>query len=139
MRFFHVPHKPSAQAFGFTLMELMITLAIVGLLAAIALPSYSSYIAKARRADARTQLVQVAQFMQRFYAANDSFSKDRAENPVFNQVPASMKQSPADSAKIYELTIPTATPASFEIHMVPLAGGVMGKDPCGTRSSTPFW
>ena len=138
MRFILIPHKPPARAFGFTLIELMITLAIVGLLAAVALPSYSSYIAKARRADARTQLVQVAQFMQRFYAANDSFSKDRAENPVFNQVPASLKQSPADGAKIYDLTFPigTLTPTSFEIHMVPVAGGVMGQDACGTFTLT---
>ena len=138
MRLIFVPHKASARALGFTLIELMIALAIVGLLAAIALPSYSSYIAKARRADARTQLVQVAQFMQRFYAANDSFSLDRANNGVINQVPASLKQSPADSVKIYDLAIPpaTLTPTSFEIRMVPLVSGVMGQDPCGTFTLT---
>ena len=138
MRLIFVPHKAPARALGFTLIELMIALAIVGVLAAVALPSYSSYIAKARRADARTQLVQVAQFMQRFYAANDSFSLDRANNEVINQVPASLKQSPAGSAKIYDLTIPSATltPTGFEIRMVPVAGGVMGQDPCGTFTLT---
>lgn len=138
MRFRFAPHKPSARASGFTLIELMITAGIVAILAAIALPSYASYIARARRADARTQLVQVAQFMQRFYASNDSFSKDRANNDVINQIPGGLKQSPGDSAKIYDLTIPTATltPTSFEIRMVPVADGVMGNDPCGTFTLT---
>ena len=138
MRFCFAPHKPSVRASGFTLIELMITAGIVAILAAIALPSYASYIARARRADARTQLVQVAQFMQRFYASNDSFSKDRANNDVINQIPGGLKQSPGDSAKIYDLTIPTATltPASFEIRMVPVADGVMSNDPCGTFTLT---
>nr|WP_255532211.1 MULTISPECIES: type IV pilin protein [unclassified Polaromonas] len=78
----------------------MVTVPFVAVLAAIALPSYASYVARARRADARGQLVHAAQFMQRFYAANDSFSKDRAGNDVINQVPASLKQSPSDSRPV---------------------------------------
>lgn len=138
MRFFLVPRKPSARAFGFTLIELMITIVIVGVLAAIALPSYSSYIARARRADARTQLIQVAQFMQQFYASNDSFSKDRANNDVINQIPGGLRQSPGDRAKIYDLTIPSATltPTSFDIRMVPVVGGVMSNDECGAFTLT---
>lgn len=126
---------------GFTLIELMVTVAIVAVLAAIALPSYASYIARARRADARGQLVQAAQFMQRFFAANDSFSNDRAGNNVIDQMPASLKQSPADSAKLYELKIPVGVapltnPMSFTLQMVPVAGGPMAQDPCGTFTLT---
>jgi len=65
---------------GFSLVELLITLAILGILVSIALPSYSRYVARARRAQARVQLVQASQFMVRFYAANDSFKADRAGN-----------------------------------------------------------
>ena len=133
--------QSSARVRGFTLIELMITVVIVAVLAAIALPSYASYIARARRAEARGQLVQAAQFMQRFYAANDSFSKDRADNDVIGQVPAGLKRSPAEGAdgtQIYELTIPkdTLTPVSFEIRMVPVAGGVLDSDACGTFTLT---
>lgn len=119
---------------GFTLIEVMICMAIVAVLAAIALPAYTAYIAKARRADARTQLVQVAQFMQRFYVANDSFLKDRANNDVLGRVPANLLQSPADSAKLYDLAIPqdTLTVNSFQLLMVPVAGGLMDGDRCGT-------
>lgn len=135
------PRKPSARSSGFTLIELMITVAIVGILAAIAVPSYASYIAKARRADARTQLVQVAQFMQRFYAANDSFSKDRAGIDVIDLIPGSLKQAPVDGSKIYDLTIPLGSapltnPMGFTLRMVPVATGPMRKDACGSFTLT---
>ena len=136
MRYCHATRRSSARMSGFTLIELMITAVIVAILAAIALPSYASYIARARRADARVQLVQAAQFMQRFYAANDSYSKDRASNDVINVIPAGLKQSPADSRKIYELALPLTNAVSFTLHMAPVAGGSMVNDLCGTFTLT---
>lgn len=138
MPFYSAPRIYPARMSGFTLIELMITVTVVAILAAIALPSYERYMAKARRANARTQLVQVAQFMQRFYAANDSFLKDRAGNAVLSQTPAGLQQSPPDGTKIYELGIPEASlsAASFEIRMVPVASGVMGSDECGAFTLT---
>ncbi len=136
MRFYFLSHTPPSRNSGFTLIELMIVVAIVAILASIALPSYTSYVARAKRADARTQLVQAAQFMQRFYAANDTFEKDRAENPVIDKIPGNLKQSPADSIAIYKLEIPTATSTSYEIQMVPVSGGSMAADSCGTFTLT---
>jgi len=137
MRYCHTPRQLSARRMsGFTLVELMITAVIVAILAAIAVPSYASYIARARRADARVQLVQAAQFMQRFYTANDSYSKDRASKNVTTMIPAGLKQSPADSSKIYELAIPLVDAVSFTLHMAPVAGGSMANDPCGTFTLT---
>jgi type IV pilus assembly protein PilE len=122
---------------GFTLVEILVVMAMLSLLVAIALPSYASYIAKARRADARTQLMQVAQFMQRFYAANDSYQADRANNAVLTQIPPNLRQAPSEGAAMYRLEIPSATltVSSFELRMVPVSGGPMDGDKCGTFST----
>ena len=58
------------QTAGFTLMELMITVAIVGILAAIAYPSYQDSVRKSRRGDAKAALLENAAFMERYYSTN---------------------------------------------------------------------
>jgi type IV pilus assembly protein PilE len=55
------------RATGFTLIELMITAAIIVLLASIALPSYESYVLRTRRADAKTFLLGMAQHLERCF------------------------------------------------------------------------
>ena len=131
----HLAHHPRpARRGGFTLIELIVAMTIVTILASVALPAYFGHVTRARRAEARTQLMQVAQFMQRFYAANDSFEHDRAGNAVFDRIPASLKRSPESGDQLYALVIPPATlnDASFEVRMVPIAGASMGSDACGT-------
>lgn len=59
---------------GFTLIELMITVAIVGILAAIAYPSYQNQVLKTRRATAKGCLLELAQFMERFYTPTMSYA-----------------------------------------------------------------
>jgi len=68
---------------GFTLIEVMITVAIIGILAAIALPSYNEYIVKSNRAAAASCLLEIAQAMERRYAANAAYN-----NPNTLPVPA---------------------------------------------------
>lgn len=133
---------------GFTLIELMITVVIIGILASIALPAYNSYIAKARRADARTQLLQAAQFMQKFYAANDRYDQDRGGNAVLGAgvgMPDGLRVSPADGTALYQLNTAIAAPGSyaasvsvstFTLSMSPITGRSQAADPCGIFTIT---
>jgi type IV pilus assembly protein PilE len=65
-------HQPLSP--GFTLIELIITVAIVGILAAIAIPAYTAYIRRADRTDATRTLVQDAQSLQRCYSQNFTYT-----------------------------------------------------------------
>ncbi len=61
---------------GFTLIEVMIVVAILGLLAAIAYPSYQNQIARARRSDGQSLLLDIAARMERFYFDNTAYTTD---------------------------------------------------------------
>lgn len=61
---------------GFTLIELMITVAIVGILAAIAYPSYLDQVRQSRRADAQSALLQAANRQERFYTTQYTYANN---------------------------------------------------------------
>lgn len=64
---------PRKKARGFTLIELMITVAIVGLLAAIAYPAYTDSVLKGRRAEGRTALMEMMQQQERYMTQTGSY------------------------------------------------------------------
>ncbi len=66
---------------GFTLIELMIAVAVVALLAAVALPSYNEYVMRSHRANARAALLQAAQWMERTATAQGTYPLTAAIPP----------------------------------------------------------
>ncbi len=63
----------SKRQLGFTLIELMIVVAIVGILAAIALPSYLNSVIKSRRIDAQREMVSYSQALERYFTVNGRY------------------------------------------------------------------
>ena len=61
---------------GFTLVELMIAMAISAVLIAIGLPSYKSYVEKSRRTDARNALLDLASRQEKFFSTNNAYTSD---------------------------------------------------------------
>lgn len=84
---------------GFTLIELMITVAVIGILAAIALPNYSEYVRRGWRADARVSLLENAQFMARVYSQNLDYAKGAGTTTPTLPIAFSPQGSTASTAK----------------------------------------
>jgi type IV pilus assembly protein PilE len=108
-------------ALGFTLIELMITVAVVAILAAVAIPSYSEHVRKSRRAQAKADLVELAQQLERFHTVQNTY----------NGMTLPFTQSPRDGKSYYTLSLSgAATSSSFTLQAVPGTG--QDKDKCGT-------
>ena len=93
---------------GFTLIEVMVTVAIVGIIAAIALPSYGAYIRKTRRADAMASLSQAQTNIERCYAANFSYAMPPCAAPPAASIKGFYTIAAVSTATTYTLTA-TAT------------------------------
>ena len=64
---------------GITLIELMIVLVVISILAAIAYPDYREFVARAKRTEAKTALLQIATNQERFYLQNNTYTTDMTQ------------------------------------------------------------
>lgn len=102
---------------GFTLIEVLVTLAIVGILAAIAYPSFVEQMAKGKRAEARATLLEASQYMERQYSARSSYTAT---------LPARLTVVPSTGKTNYSVTV-AASATGYTLTAAPVA-----VDPCGS-------
>lgn len=113
----HAAIRRDASA-GFTLIELMIVVAVVAIILAIGIPSYNEQVRKTRRAAATGELASIAQNLERFHTVNNTFvGAPCAQNTDF-----------------YAITCPTLTRQTYQLNAAPTAGQT--GDKCGTLTLT---
>ena len=110
---------------GFTLVELMIAVAIIAIIAAIALPLYQNQVEQTRRTTAQADLLELAQWMERRYSNGFDY-RDGGNNPVLP-----FTQSPQTGTAFYNISFSVnATRDTYTLQAVPT--GAQANDDCGT-------
>ncbi len=109
---------------GFTLVELMVAVAVIAIIASIAYPSYQEQVRKTRRSDAKASLMNAAAILERNYT---QFGHYGAGTPIPG----------ASAEQFYTLNVPTVgTPQTFTITATPVAGTDQANDRCGNLTIT---
>jgi type IV pilus assembly protein PilE len=103
---------------GYTLIELMVVVIIIGVLAALAYPSYLNYVQQARRSDAEGALMSAAAFMERKYTENNSYDSVTIPNEM--------------STDYYTISLAHQSAQAFTLQAKPI--GAQSADSCGTLS-----
>lgn len=118
---------------GFTLIELMITVAIVGILGAIAYPSYTEYVRRGHRADARMGLLQAQQWLERAATATGTYPTTLPDSLTWAN----------DATKRYTIKYETldpsrtpAPPAGTSYRLTAEPQGAQASDKCGDYTLT---
>ena len=111
---------------GFSLVELLVVLVIMGVLSALALPGYTRYVQRGNRTEVMAALLEAQHFMERYYSANGQYLSPANAVPM---LPQRLQRIPIQGTVRYQLSIREATVNSYLLQAVP--EGSMAGDVCG--------
>jgi type IV pilus assembly protein PilE len=123
--------RARARAKGFTLIELMIVVAVIGILAAIALPSYRSYVVRAARVEAQTELLELAGLQEKIFLNSNSYASSVTDPYNGTSVAGSGLGRTSGQTKDGRYALSLAIGASaqtFVLTAAPVAGGTQVGD-----------
>lgn len=118
---------------GFTLIELMIAVAVVAIMAAIAYPTYQEQLRRGYRSEAKALLMENAQFMERNFTANNCYHRtDSACSTATVTTALPKTQAPESGTARYNISFVTGEPTSTTYSIRAVPAGTMSGDQCGT-------
>jgi type IV pilus assembly protein PilE len=130
-----VRFAPARGVHGFSLMELLVTITIVAILAAIAIPSYMAYVERGKRGAARSGLLAAASFLERNFTTNGCYNFTtvaacQAQSGTAVALPAALARAPAEGRASYVLTVDFSASTTGQAY-------TLTATPCATAGTCP--
>ena len=121
--------------YGFTLIELMIVVIIIGILASIAIPAYQRYVTESRRTEAQAHLIELSTVLERYYSDRNTYVGFPIGVGVGNMFPNFLPRDAVAADATYNLNLLT-TATTYTITATPIAGQPQANDGAMTYNSS---